>query len=183
MYPYTKPYGCDTIWVDDQPGFSGLLLHRRLFKQLLHLVSWKNRVYNIKQSLTQPLTKIIPYTLKKIAFTTSRASEIKVRAKETLFINLHSEKYIRILQMLKTQLKRNRKRNPSFYYSSLYLSSMTLPCSHDSCHLSVLYTFQTWPCDLALPLYFTFAHHFPNSELASFYFKYSLETHDSMCEH
>jgi len=58
---------------------------------------------------TQPLTKITPYTLKRIAFTTSRASEMKTRAKEALSINLHSEKYIRILQMLETQLKRNKK--------------------------------------------------------------------------
>jgi len=32
-------------------------------------------------SPTQPLTKITPYTLKRIAFTTSRASEMKARAK------------------------------------------------------------------------------------------------------
>jgi len=69
---------------------------------------------------------IIPYTLKRITFITSRASEMKARTKEALSINLHSKKYIRILQMLETQLKRNRKENPSFYYSSLYLSSMTL---------------------------------------------------------
>jgi len=58
----------------------------------------------MKQSLTQPLTKIIPYTLKRIAFTTSRASEMKARAKEASSINLYSEKYIRIIQMLETQL-------------------------------------------------------------------------------
>jgi len=75
--------------------------------------------------------------------THSRASEIKERAKEAPPINLHSEKYIRILQMLETQLKRNRKGNPLFYYSPLCLSSMTLPCGHDSRHLSVLYTSQT----------------------------------------
>jgi len=89
---------------------------------------------------TQLLTKITPYTLKRIAFTTSRASEIKARAKETLSINLYSEKYIRILQMLETQLKRNKKGNPSFYYSFLYLSSITPLCGHDSHHLPVLYT-------------------------------------------
>jgi len=93
-----------------------------------------------KYSPTQPLTKIIPYTLKRIAFTTLRASEIKARAKEALPINLHSEKYIRILQMLKTQLKRNREGNSLFYYFPSHLSSMTLPYSYDSCHLPVLHT-------------------------------------------
>ena len=56
----------------------------------------------MKTSPTQPLTKIISSTLKRIAFTTSRASEIKARAKEAPPINLHSKKYIRILQMLET---------------------------------------------------------------------------------
>ena len=56
----------------------------------------------MKQLPTQPLTKITPYILKRIAFTTSRASEMKARAMEALSINLHSEKYISILQMLKT---------------------------------------------------------------------------------
>jgi len=83
------------------------------------------------------------YTLKRIAFTTSRASEMKARAKEALPINLHSEKYIRILQMLETQLKRNRKGNSLFYHSPSRLSSMTLLCGYDSCHLPVLYTSQT----------------------------------------
>jgi len=83
----------------------------------LHLVSRKSRVYGRKHSPTQPLTKITPYILKRIAFTTLRASEMKVRAKEALSINLHSEKYIRILQMLETQLKRNKKGNPLFYCS------------------------------------------------------------------
>jgi len=41
-------------------------------------------VYDRKHSPTQPLTKITPYTLKRIAFTTSRASEMKTRAKEAL---------------------------------------------------------------------------------------------------
>jgi len=89
---------------------------------------------------TQPLTKITPYTLERIAFTTSRASEMKTRAKKALPINLYSEKYIRILQMLETQLKRNRKGNSPFYHSSLCLSSMTPPCGHDIRHLSVLHT-------------------------------------------
>jgi len=61
----------------------------------------------MKHSPTQPLTKITPYTLKRIAITISRASEMKAKAKEALPINLYSKKYIRILQMLKTQLKRN----------------------------------------------------------------------------
>jgi len=86
------------------------------------------------------LPKITPYTLKRITFTTSRASEMKARAKEAFPINLHSEKYIRILQMLETQLKRNRKGNSLFYYSLLHLSSTTLPCSHDSHHLPVPHT-------------------------------------------
>jgi len=54
-------------------------------KQPLHLDSRKNRVYDRKHLPTQPLTKITPYILKRIAFTTSRASEIKARAKEALF--------------------------------------------------------------------------------------------------
>jgi len=90
--------------------------------------------------LTQPLTKITPYTLKRIAFITSRASEMKARAKEAPPINLYSEKYIRVLQMLETQLKRNKKENSLFYHSFSHLLSMTPPCSHDSHHLSVLYT-------------------------------------------
>jgi len=61
------------------------------------------RVYSRKLSPTQPPTKITLYILKRIAFTTSRASEMKTKAKEALSINLHSEKYIRILQMLETQ--------------------------------------------------------------------------------
>jgi len=65
---------------------------------------------------------------------------MKIRAKEALSINLHSEKYIRILQMLETQLKRNIKENPSFYHSPLHLSSMTPPCGYDSHYLPVLYT-------------------------------------------
>jgi len=63
--------------------------------------------------------------LPRSPLTYSRASEIKVRAKEALSINLHSEKYIRILQMLETQLKRNRKGNLVFNYSPLHLFSMT----------------------------------------------------------
>jgi len=109
-------------------------------KQLLHLVSRKSRVYGRKHSPTQPLTKIIPYTLERIAFTTSRASEMKARAKEALSINIYSEKYIRILQMLETQLKRNRKGNSLFYHSPSHLSSMTPLCSHDSHYLPVLHT-------------------------------------------
>jgi len=53
---------------------------------------------------------------------------MKARAKEALPINLHSEKYIQILQMFKTQLKRNRKGNSLFYYSPLHLSSIIPPC-------------------------------------------------------
>ena len=124
----------------------------------LCLGSRKNRVYDRKHSPTQPLTKITSYTLKRITFTTSRASEIKVRAKEALPINLYSEKYIRILQMLETQLKRNRKGNSSFYHSPLCFSSITPPCGHDSCYLPVLHTSRTWPCDAAPPPYFTFAY-------------------------
>jgi len=56
----------------------------------------------MKYSPTQPLTKIISYTLKRITFTISRASEIKARAKEALSFNLYSKRYIRILQMLET---------------------------------------------------------------------------------
>ena len=113
-----------------------------MFKQPLHLVSRKNKVYGKKHSPTQPLTKITPYTLKRIAFTTSRASEMKTRVKEALSINLYSEKYIRILQMLETQLKENRKGNPLFYHSLLCFFSMIPPCSHDSHHLPVLHTFR-----------------------------------------
>jgi len=65
---------------------------------------------------------------------------MKARAKEAPSINLYSEKYIRILQMLETQLKRNRKENSLFYYSPSHLSSMTPPCGHDSHHLPVLHT-------------------------------------------
>ena len=51
----------------------------------------------------------------------SRASEMKTRAKEALSINLHSEKYIRIIQMLETQLKRNRNRKSFILLLSLVL--------------------------------------------------------------
>jgi len=98
-------------------------------------------------------------------------------------LNLHSKKYIIILQMLETQLKRNRKGNSPFYHSPLCLSFMTLPCGYDSHYLPVLHTSQTWPCDPAPPLYFTPAHRFLNLELASFYSEYSLETYDSVSEH
>jgi len=57
---------------------------------------------------------------------------MKARAKEALSINLHSEKYIRLIQMLESQLKRNRKGNPLFYYSPLHLFSITPPYGHDS---------------------------------------------------
>jgi len=61
--------------------------------------------------------------LKRIAFTTSRASEMKTRAKEALPINLYSEKYIKILQMLKTQLKEIEKK--TLYSTTLsYVSSL-----------------------------------------------------------
>jgi len=66
---------------------------------------------------------------------------MKVRAKEALSINFHSEKYIRILQMLETQLKRNRKGNPSFYHSPSCLSSMT-DVTFPS---SILYSCPTFP--------------------------------------
>ena len=49
---------------------------------------------------------------------------MKARAKEALPINLYSEKYIIILQMLETQLKRNRKGNSLFYHSPLCLFSI-----------------------------------------------------------
>ena len=58
-----------------------------------YMTSRKNRVYGRKHLPTQPLTKIISYTLKRITFITLRACEMKARAKEALSINLHSEKY------------------------------------------------------------------------------------------
>ena len=42
--------------------------------------------------------------------------------------------------MLETQLKRNRKGNPSFYHTLSYLTSMTPPCGHNSHHFPVLHT-------------------------------------------
>jgi len=102
------------------------------------ILSHERVVYIVEK--IQPLTKITPYTLKRIAFTISRASEMKTRVKKALSINLYSEKYIRILQMLETQLKRNRKGNSPFYHFPSCLLSMTLPCSHDSHHLPVLHT-------------------------------------------
>jgi len=80
-------------------------------------------IYNIKHSLTQPFTKITPYTLKRITFTTSRASEMKTRTKEALLINFYSEKYIRIVQ-IQNSIKMNIKRKlfilPLFLMSLLY---------------------------------------------------------------
>ena len=66
----------------------------------------------VKLLPTQPLTKITSYTLKRIVFTTSRVSEMKARAKETLPINLYSEKYIKILQILGLNYKRKKKETP-----------------------------------------------------------------------
>ena len=83
---------------------------QRSLGQPLRLVSWKSRVYDRKHLPTQPLTKITPYTLKRIAFTTSRASEIKARAKKALPINLHSEKYIMILQTPGLNYKKKKKK-------------------------------------------------------------------------
>jgi len=48
------------------------------------ILSHERVEYSRKQSLTQPLTKITPYTLKRITLTTSRASEMKTRAKKAL---------------------------------------------------------------------------------------------------
>ena len=53
-----------------------------------------------------------------------------------------SEKYIRILQMLETQLKEIEKEISLFYCSFLYLFSMTLLCGYIRCHLPILHTFQ-----------------------------------------
>jgi len=52
------------------------------------------RVENIHQLNLSPR---LPLTLKRIVFITSRASEMKARAKEALLVNLYSEKDIRIL--------------------------------------------------------------------------------------
>jgi len=51
-------------------------------------------VENIHQLNLSPR---LPLTLKRIVFITSRASEMKARAKEALLVNLYSEKDIRIL--------------------------------------------------------------------------------------
>jgi len=80
-----------------------------LSKRLLLLIPRKSRGIESKTLPTQPLTKITPYTLKRIAFTTSRASEMKARAKEALPINLYSEKYIKILQIPGLNYKRKKK--------------------------------------------------------------------------
>jgi len=92
-------------------------------------------IHQLNLSPRSPLTHS-----RELHFTTSRASEMKARAKKALFINLHSEKYIRILQMLETQLKRNKKGNSPFYRSLSRLSSMTPPCGYDSHHLPALHT-------------------------------------------
>jgi len=50
-----------------------------------HCILSHERVeYSRKHSPTQPLTKITPYTLKRITLTTSRASEMKARTKNAL---------------------------------------------------------------------------------------------------
>jgi len=48
-----------------------------IVKELMEI--WLNKVCDTP---TQPLTKITPYTLKRISFTISKASEMKTRAKE-----------------------------------------------------------------------------------------------------
>jgi len=50
------------------------------------ILSHERVKYSRKHSLTQPLTKITPYTLKRITLTTLRASEIKARAKKALSV-------------------------------------------------------------------------------------------------
>jgi len=67
---------------------------------------------------------------------------MNARAKKALSINFYSEKYIRILQMFETQLKRNRKGNSPFYHSLLRLLSITPLYGHNSHHLPVLHTSQ-----------------------------------------
>ena len=62
-------------------------------------------IYQLNLSPRLPL-----YTLKRITFTTSRASEIKARAKKALPINLHSEKYIMILQTPGLNYKKKKKK-------------------------------------------------------------------------
>jgi len=99
------------------------------------------------------------------------------------FFNLYSEKYIIILQILETQLKRNRKGNSPFYHSLSHLLSITPPCGHDSHHLPVLHISWTWPCDPASPPYFTPAHCSLNPEPAPFYSEYGLKTHNSVSKH
>jgi len=66
----------------------------RINEELMEI--WLNEVCdnNKKPLPTQPLTKIISYILKRVTFTTSRASEMKARVKEAVHINLHSKKYI-----------------------------------------------------------------------------------------
>ena len=137
----------------------------------------RNRVYDREYLPTQPLTKITPFTLKRITFTTSRASEIKARAKEALSINLHSEKYIKILQMLETQLKRNKKGSTLFYYFLMsFLYDTTIQPSQPSPFCSpYLLDMTMWFCSTSI-LYS--CPSFP--EPASFYSKYGLETHDSV---
>ena len=49
---------------------------------------------------------------------------MKARAKKAPSINLHSEKYIRILQMLETQLKKNRKGVTNFIRPYLHQFSI-----------------------------------------------------------
>ena len=49
-----------------------------------------------------------------------------------------------------TQLQEKRKGNSLFHWPPSRLSSMTLPCRHDRCHLPILHIHQTYPCDPAL---------------------------------
>ena len=70
-------------------GLSGDVETVGIVKELMEI--WLNKVCDTP---TQPLTKITPYTLKRISFTISKASEMKARVKEAVHINLHSKKYI-----------------------------------------------------------------------------------------
>jgi len=49
----------------------------------------------------------------------------------------------------RTQLQKKEKENSLFYWPPSHLSSMTLPCRHDRCDLSILHIHQTLPCDPA----------------------------------
>ena len=98
------------------------------------------------------------------------------RCQDSITFLLGSLSVILKVQTDETQLKINKKRNSFFFQPLSLLSSMTLPCGHDKCHLPILHAYWSWPYAPTPPPYFTPTQYPLISKPASFYSKYNLET-------